>query len=1182
VKTRSTNWLWIFFGTLSLIVLAGFPVAYTNAVVRQNPSEGKRRPEGNYDIRVNGKTELVRVLRQSPKVSPADRDRINSMSQSLRSLRSDSSKTKVQFSTTVGSAEVVRSDRGHLTTPSPGRNGFDIVRDYLRDNAALYGLNRRDINELQFLGESVSRASGLRMVRLQQVIDGIPVFQSEMRAVLDRDGRLIRTVGLLVPGVDKSTLSTDNIIKPGQALASALSTVNINLDADSMTETKSDQASHRMEVATSNSQIKGEVGSNLVYFPLAPGVLVPAWSQVAFTSGTGDWYTLVDARTGTLLWRKNIRSHFASTQEARFSVYVRGDGKTPSSPAPHSPTTVNPGDGTQFPEISRTTVNMLAVQNLVASQNGWIPDGGNTTTGNNVDAYLDTNGNNIPDPGLLDNNGRPVGNLDGSSNNRDFLGTGYAYTPAPQGGNPDAGTAPTDTQFRRGAVTQLFYITNWYHDQLYALGFDEAAGNFQTDNFGSGGIGGDAVLAEAQDGSGTNNANFATPPDGMAGRMQMFIFTAPTPDRDGILDPDIVVHELTHGLSNRLIGNANGLIWDIGGGMGEGWSDFYALSLLNGTNSDDPDAKYASGAYATYRLGGLTDNYLYGIRRFPYSTDNSVNPLTWADVDDITFNLAGGIAASPLDFSGAGALEVHNVGEIWALTLWEVRSRIIADPAGANGDVPTGNTTALQIVTDALKMTPINPSFTDARDALLEADFAANAGANERSIWEGFADRGLGYKAVAPLGQAGILGSGGHVGISESFSVPYLDVVNGAADVTVNDSTGNNNGFIDPGEPISITVTLTNPWRSAAQDVASATATLSTSTAQITITDNSSSYGAIPAQGSATGDAFSFDVSTSATCGQSLRFTVTTVSSLGTFSTNFVLRVGQPVGTGAPITYTRTIPGGLAIPDDDFIGVTDTFTITDDFEIADIDFRVDNLTHTFTGDLTVMLKAPNGYGTDLVYLRGLFTGDGNGDNFINTRFSDDATEDLNLSGTADAPFTGTWQPAFNGDIWSLFGIPNLAPDPVGQLSRINGLSTQGDWRVHLTDQAFLDTGQLNSWSIIVTPVAFTCQPFTPVSPFDMCIVDDSSGSSLSFNSTTGDYLYCCSNGFSITGTGRVTKKGNVWTLQQGARETNRRLQATLDASSKKATASLQSPVGQARCSITDRNISNSVCSCAAP
>ena len=154
-------------------------------------------------------------------------------------------------------------------------------------------------------------------------------------------------------------------------------------------------------------------------------------------------------------------------------------------------------------------------------------------------------------------------------------------------------------------ITQLFYVTNWYHDQLFQLGFDEAAGNFQQTNFSGMGLGGDRVLADADDGSGTNNANFSTPPDGVSGRAQMYRFSGPTIDRDGGLDSDILMHELTHGTSNRLVGNAAGLNWDPAAGMGEGWSDFVAMSLLNNTNADDPDGQYPAGAYATYKLERL-------------------------------------------------------------------------------------------------------------------------------------------------------------------------------------------------------------------------------------------------------------------------------------------------------------------------------------------------------------------------------------------------------------------------------------------------------------------------------------------------------------------------------------------------------------------------------------------------
>jgi subtilisin-like proprotein convertase family protein len=1058
-----------------LLALASLPA---QAVAAPPRPAGKPTAAGigNLDVRVNSRRDIAAVLSgnrvDTRRIGSRAAAQIRALHEGAARLKAASPGAEVRFSPLFGAAEVVRNNLGALTGPAPGKPGQEIVLDFLRANAGLYGLTEADLAALRFKGESLDRKSGLRMVRCEQVVNGLPVFESDTRVTLDREGRIIRIVGLLAPNAPVNAIAISPAVTPEAALVTAMRSVGIALDPEKLGPVSAAADGTRTEVATGDPRIHGSVASHLVYFPLGPGILVPAWQQIAFTRGPGDWNTLVDAGSGVLLWRKNMRS-YASTQEARFSVYVRADGTTPAeSPAPHSPTTVPPGSGTQFPAISRTTVQMSVAQNATASPDGWIADGGNTTTGNNTDTYLDTDADDAPDTGALDDNGRPVGNLDGSSNQRDFLGTGYAYAPAPLGGNPDAGDSPAGTQFQRGSVTHLFYLTNWYHDRLYLLGFDEAAGNFQTNNFGRGGTGSDPVLAECQDGSGTDNANFSTPPDGASGRMQMYLFDFPTPERDGSLDATVVLHELTHGLSNRLIGDGNGLIWDEGGGLGEGWSDFYALSLLFGTNAYPPDAEYAAGAYATYQLLGLTDNYLYGIRRFPYSTDNAVNPLTWADVDDVTIDVSGGLPVSPLSssFAAGGGLEVHNVGEIWANTLWEVRSRVIADPAGANGDVPTGNETMLAIVTDALKMTPVNPSFTDARDALFDADCAANACANERWIWEGFADRGLGYKAVAPLGQDGILGAGAFFGVGESFSVPYLDV----DDLTVDDSPGNNNGAIDPGESIHLTVDLLNPWRNAALGVASATATLTTSTPGVTIVTGSATWPAIPAQMAVSGTPFQFTVATDATCGESLHFTLTVSSSLGTKSVDFTLRVGTPSGTGAPVTYTRTIPGGLAIPDDDFRGVTDALSIADDLEIAQLAFRVDNLQHTFTGDLDLGLKAPSGYGTDLIFHRGIFIGDANGDNFINTLITASSTNDLNLSGEADAPYTGDWLPAFNSPIWALFGIPNLGPDPIDQLSYVQGGSSKGTWKIHVADEAFLDVGQLNSWSLIVTPTAFVC------------------------------------------------------------------------------------------------------------
>ena len=375
----------------------------------------------------------------------------------------------------------------------------------------------------------------------------------------------------------------------------------------------------------------------------------------------------------------------------------------------------------------------------------------------------------------------------------------------------------------------------------------------------------------------------------------------------------------------------------------------------------------------------------------------------------------------------------------------------------------------LQLVTDALKMTPNDPSFVDARDALIAADCATNACANEVSIWQGFADRGLGYGAVAPIGHMGFINVG-NIGIGESFSVPRLD----SGGVTVDDSAGNSNGAIDPGETLSLSVDVLDPWSNPAFGATGVTATLTSATVGVTIIDGTSTYGAIPAGTTGSGDPFLFSVDPAALCGSSIHFTVETTSSLGTTSFDVAARIGLASGTGTPVTYTST--PGIAIPDWDGRGVSDTLSIPDDLDIADLNFRVDSLTHTFTGDLTVMLRGPNGVGGDLIWLREVLYSGGFGDDFVDTVIDDESVNDLNQSFDSQAPFTGDWLPAFNSPIWN---NPPYSADPVGILSRYDGMSTEGDWQILAADNAPLDTGTLNSWSLIVTPTAFVCSAVTP-------------------------------------------------------------------------------------------------------
>ncbi len=395
----------------------------------------------------------------------------------------------------------------------------------------------------------------------------------------------------------------------------------------------------------------------------------------------------------------------------------------------------------------------------------------------------------------------------------------------------------------------------------------------------------------------------------------------------------------------------------------------------------------------------------------------------------------------------------------------------------------------LQLVTDAMKMTPDDPTFIEGRDALFDADCATNACANEQSIWDGFADRGLGYKAAQPY-HVGLGFLATHTGVTESFSLPFLDVVDASTDVAINDSASNNNGAIDPGEPILLTVTLTNPWRAASKNVASATAVLSTSTPGVTIHDNSSTYGAIAAQGTASGDSFLISLATTVTCGSAINFTLTTTSSLGVTATNFTLRVGNANGTDPVVTYTGNPAPDLSIPDEDSRGVFHQLSVTDDFVIADVDFRLDSLTHTFIDDLLVMLRAPSGIGTDMIGLIGLDSVDGgSGNNLTNFLVNDDLpftlTEDMMAAANATATANGAdFIPVFNSPSWAdplVFGVP---ADPVGSLTRFDGQSSLGTWTVLAADEFAGDIGTFNAWSILVTPVHFDCVAFAPAALID--------------------------------------------------------------------------------------------------
>jgi subtilisin-like proprotein convertase family protein len=669
----------------------------------------------NFDVRWKDGAAGVAYMDRygTPPASPGIANMAGARAAGLARLQADLKTVDVVDSPELGTPEVVsvKPESGFLTGPTADRVG--AMRAFLSAYSDVYGLSQEQAAGLELVADYANPAGNMAWVELEQRLNGLPVFRGLIRGGFTEAGELARTTGQLAPGLDAKSLPVSPTLTAAQAVSAAAANVGWIAEAGTLVQT----AAVGGRVTFARGPFADESKAWLLYFPVAPGVARLAWATEIW--GDPDAFMiLLDAEDGTVLFRKNLTSY--QTQSATYVVY------NDDSPAPLSPTTALPGTGAQAPFISRTSVTLIGNEAPNTFNNlGWMTDNTTFTDGNNVEAGLDRDGINGVDA--------PVNGVSRAFN--------FVYNPA----TDEALTLG----YQQGEVTDTFYMTNWYHDRLYLLGFTEAARNFQNDNFGRGGVASDRISAEAQDSSGTNNANFSTPSDGGRGRMQMYLFTGPTPDRTSGLDHDVLLHELTHGTSNRLHSNASGLTTTMSRGMGEGWSDFFPRALL-ASASEGSNGIYTTGGWVTYLLTATyTDNYYYGIRRFPYAAKSNVggngkphNPLTFADIDPAQINTTdGAYPRSPI--SGSTAFQVHNIGEVWASALNEVRERFITRLGFA-----VGNQRTLQFVTDGMKLDPVNPTLLQGRDSIIAA---ANAGggtaADIADIRTGFAVRGMGFSA---------------------------------------------------------------------------------------------------------------------------------------------------------------------------------------------------------------------------------------------------------------------------------------------------------------------------------------------------------------------------------------------------------------------------------------------------
>lgn len=553
--------------------------------------------------------------------------------------------------------------------------------------------------------EHISRTSGTHHVYFRQVLNGLEINGSESSIHINSDGSVLTKHLNFIDNISQRQQSgTAPGLTAIQAVEAAASKLGYTIEENLQVIEKKNKINQETLLSKGGISIS-EIPAKLLYHKLDDGTIKLVWDVSIEHISKQEWYNVkVDAHSGELLdqinWMVSCNlSHNHDTHEHNsFNSVIENttDNSLESNALLNGSYRVI-AMPIESPYFGNRTLETNVV-NTVASPFGWHDTDGvagpefTVTRGNNANAYDD--GDN---PGF-----QPDG---GASLIFDF-----PFNPVYSGADPS----------EAAAITNLFYWSNIIHDMMYLYGFDEASGNFQSNNYGNGGLGNDWVRSEAQDGSGTCNANFGTPPDGSLPRMQMFVCG----NQDGDFDNLVIVHEYGHGISNRLTGGpSNTGCLGNQEQMGEGWSDWYGLLMTMQASDTSTDSR----AVGTYLFGqGPGGN---GIRPFPYNTDMGVNPQTYDDIKT---------AAVP-----------HGVGSVWSTMLWEMTWGLI-DTYGFDTDFYNGtggNNIALALVTEALKLQPCNPGFVDGRDAILAADVSLYGGANQCIIWDAFAKRGLGVSA---------------------------------------------------------------------------------------------------------------------------------------------------------------------------------------------------------------------------------------------------------------------------------------------------------------------------------------------------------------------------------------------------------------------------------------------------
>ena len=453
----------------------------------------------------------------------------------------------------------------HYLTESAAGQPLDIALNLLQQRHSDLDLSAEDVASTGYVVSDMYQSdhNGVTHIYLQQTHQGIRVYNTYVNTNVTSDGRVLNLTSSFLPRLGELVNATEPTLSAAQAVNAAADYLGLTL-TEALTIQENAGGAERSVVFSTGGISLEPIPAKLVYQPISHNNVRLAWDIEIYPLHAQNYWSLrLDAQTGEVLSQYDYVVHenwgHDSGHGHNEAVY-EGSALTPGNIPGESDQALTsqngaPSTNNMVPESYRVFavpvespshgVRTLELNpyNVTASPFGWHDTNGvagpefTITRGNNVHADTDLDANNIPD-GNAPNGG---------------AGLVFDY--------PFDDTQAAST-YRDFAITNLFYWNNIMHDVSYLYGFNEVAGNFQQNNYGNGGLGNDYVRADAQDGSGVNNANFGTPADGGAPRMQMFIWTYPFSQIVTVNSPVTIAGDYIANPSNNG-GTANGLTADI-------------------------------------------------------------------------------------------------------------------------------------------------------------------------------------------------------------------------------------------------------------------------------------------------------------------------------------------------------------------------------------------------------------------------------------------------------------------------------------------------------------------------------------------------------------------------------------------------------------------------------------------